>query len=295
MPTSGNRGSDEAFYRLIQAAGKAMLKLVGVAAAEQYQFHAETLKTKKVSPDMVAIPESGAGDTVIMEFQGYHDPLIRYRMLTSVVLYCGQDKKAQRLLPAIIFTERSFANSALPLDISDSSGQYRVNARFKEIVLEDYTEEQLLAIDPRLVVLAPYTFPTNMDKAELSRKAHGWGDLVRKLYPPEQSAAQIDLLALFLINKFRDLTIEEVVAMLNFDLADTVAGQELINIGVLLKGRKDVIELLEIRFGQVPPEISDAINELFDLTRLEALFRQAALVKSIEEFVAALEQTQRTI
>ncbi|MBF0526799.1 MAG: DUF2887 domain-containing protein, partial [Deltaproteobacteria bacterium] len=191
MPTTGNRGSDEAFYQLFQVAGKAILKLVGVTAAEQYQFHAETLKTKKVSPDMVAIPESGAGDTVIMEFQGYHDPLIRYRMLTAVALYCGQDKEMPPVLPAIIFTERSFADSALPLDIADTSGQYRVNARFKEIVLEDYTEDQLLAIDPRLVVLAPYTFPTNMDKAELDRRARGWGDLVRKLYPPEQSPAQV--------------------------------------------------------------------------------------------------------
>ncbi|MBF0526256.1 MAG: hypothetical protein HQK56_14310 [Deltaproteobacteria bacterium] len=82
------------------------------------------------------------------------------------------------------------------------------------------------------------------------------------------------------------------MAPLNFDLADTAAGQDLINLGVLLKGREVVIEILEIRFGQVPSEVSDAINELVDLSRLKTLHRQALLIKSIDEFVAALEQTQ---
>ncbi|MBF0496170.1 MAG: DUF2887 domain-containing protein [Deltaproteobacteria bacterium] len=183
MPTPGNRGSDEAFYRLVQAAGQAILKLVGVVDADQYLFHADTLKAKRVSPDMVAIPATGVGDIVIMEFQGYHDPLIRYRVLTTVFLYCTQEKKVPPLLPAIIFTERSFALSALPLDISDSSGQYQIIGRLREIILEDYTEEQLLALDPRLVALVPYTCPMNMDKDELSRKVRAWGDLVRDLYP----------------------------------------------------------------------------------------------------------------
>ncbi|MBF0550300.1 MAG: hypothetical protein HQK60_07175, partial [Deltaproteobacteria bacterium] len=62
MPTPSNRGSDEAFYRLVQAAGPAILKLVGVTPGDGYNFHADTLKAKRVSPDIVAIPSTGAGD-----------------------------------------------------------------------------------------------------------------------------------------------------------------------------------------------------------------------------------------
>ncbi|MBF0476992.1 MAG: DUF2887 domain-containing protein, partial [Deltaproteobacteria bacterium] len=286
MPTSSNRGSDEAFYRLVQAAGEAILKLVGVAAGDQYHFHADTLKAKRVSPDIVAIPSTEAGDTVIMEFQGYHDPLIRYRVAAGVALYCHQLGKAPPFLPVIIFTERSFFLSALPYDISDTSGQYHLRGRFKEIVLEDYTEEQLLTFDPRLVVLAPYTCPKNMDKKELGERAHAWGDLVRKIYPEEQSHDQVDLLALFLLNRFRQLTREEVVAMLDFDLADTVAGQDIYKMGELQNAQKYVIEILKIRFGRVPVEIIDAVEELFDPSLLDALHRQAVLVKSIDEFEA---------
>ncbi|MBF0495331.1 MAG: DUF2887 domain-containing protein, partial [Deltaproteobacteria bacterium] len=142
MPKSGTRGSDEAFYRLVKAASEAVLKLVGVTPGPEYHIHADTLKAKRVSPDIVAIPATGAGDTVIMEFQGYHDPFIRYRMAANVALYCSQEEKASDVLPAIIFTERSFRLRALPFNVSDSTGAYRLQGRFKEITLEDFTEEQ---------------------------------------------------------------------------------------------------------------------------------------------------------
>ncbi|MBF0497539.1 MAG: DUF2887 domain-containing protein [Deltaproteobacteria bacterium] len=306
----GNRGSDEAFYQLVKDAGEAILKLVGVAPGLGYHIHAEELKAKRVSPDIVAIPSIVGDDIVIMEFQGYSDPFIRHRVAAAVAFYCSQEKKAPPILPAIIFTERSFLNTALPLDISDSTGQYQLRGRFKEIVLEDYTETQLLALDPRLVVLVPYTLPANMGKDELGLKMRDWVELVRELYPPEQSHAQIDLLALISLNRFRHLTIEEVVAMLNFDLTDTTAGQQLIDIGIqkgiqkgirqgirqgiLQKAREDILEILEVRFGRVPQEVTDVTNELTDLSRLNVLLKRAALVGGIDEFVEGLGQPKLT-
>ncbi|MBF0475641.1 MAG: hypothetical protein HQK59_07355 [Deltaproteobacteria bacterium] len=68
MEKSGTRGSDEAFYRLVKVAGEAVLKLVGVAPGLLYDIHADTLKAKRASPDIVAIPSTGDGDTGIMEF-----------------------------------------------------------------------------------------------------------------------------------------------------------------------------------------------------------------------------------
>ncbi|MBF0496978.1 MAG: hypothetical protein HQK58_10465 [Deltaproteobacteria bacterium] len=197
-------------------------------------------------------------------------------------------RSCSAVLPAIIFTERSFGSRALPFDIGDSTGAYRLQGRFREIVLEDYTDAQLLALDPRLVVLAPYTLPANTDKDELSRKAHDWGGLVRSLYVEEQSRDQVDLLALFLLNRFRQLTREEVVAMLNFDLADTVAGQDILKLGILQTVREDVIEVLEVRFGRVPSEIIAAVQGLVDPSQLKALHKQAVLAKSIDEFEEAL-------
>ncbi|MBF0527264.1 MAG: hypothetical protein HQK56_19455 [Deltaproteobacteria bacterium] len=84
--------------------------------------------------------------------------------------------------------------------------------------------------------------------------------------------------------------------MLNFDLADTVAGQDILKLGMLQgglqKSREAVIEVLEVRFGRVSSELVDAIKELVDPSLLDALLKQAVLVKSIDEFVVALHRPQ---
>ncbi|MBF0510137.1 MAG: hypothetical protein HQK57_14580 [Deltaproteobacteria bacterium] len=141
-----------------------------------------------------------------------------------------------------------------------------------------------------------------MDKDELGRKMCDWVDLIRGLYPPEQSQAQIDLLALISLNRFRHMTIEEIASMLNFDLADTTAGQQLIDLGIqqgiqqgmLQKTREDILGILEARFGRVPQKVIDVTNELTDLSRLDVLLKQAALVTSIDEFVEGLDQPKLT-
>ena len=42
----------------------------------------------------------------------------------------------------------------------------------------------------------------------------------------------LNVLGLLIMNRFRDITREEVVAVLNFDLMDTVAGQQIFEEGV---------------------------------------------------------------
>ncbi|MBF0524617.1 MAG: hypothetical protein HQK56_05915 [Deltaproteobacteria bacterium] len=86
--------------------------------------------------------------------------------------------------------------------------------------------------------------------------------------------------------------------MLNFDLADTTAGQQQIDLGIQQgipqRAREDILEILEARFGRVPQEIIDVTNELTDLSRLNVLHKQAALVAGIDEFVDGLDQPKLT-
>ncbi|HID98902.1 MAG TPA: hypothetical protein EYP59_01260 [Thiotrichaceae bacterium] len=46
---------------------------------------------------------------------------------------------------------------------------------FKEIVLIDYTESQLLNTEPKLIVLSPFTLPTETDKASVLDKDCEYG------------------------------------------------------------------------------------------------------------------------
>ncbi len=54
--------------------------------------------------------------------------------------------------------------------------------------------------------------------------------------------------------------------------------------------REDVITILEVRFGEVPPTLIERINAIEDIPVLKQLHRQAIAIPSIEEFQQLLEQ-----
>jgi len=54
--------------------------------------------------------------------------------------------------------------------------------------------------------------------------------------------------------------------------------------GSLVQARESVIEALEIRFGEVQPELVERINALDNLRTLKAQLRRAITVPSIEQF-----------
>lgn len=60
--------------------------------------------------------------------------------------------------------------------------------------------------------------------------------------------------------------------------------------GILQKGREDVIDVLTIRFSDVPPSLVEAINQIEDPSRLTTLHRQAITIGSLAEFQGFLDQ-----
>lgn len=61
---TGTRGTDEIFFKIVRIAPAAILKLVGVTQGHQYQIQSEILKSKKVSPDIIAKPVGETGDVI---------------------------------------------------------------------------------------------------------------------------------------------------------------------------------------------------------------------------------------
>jgi len=59
--------------------------------------------------------------------------------------------------------------------------------------------------------------------------------------------------------------------------------------GIIQKGREDVLEVLEVRFQDVPTEIIRKINEIQDPALLKTLHRQAIALGSVEQFLGYLQ------
>ena len=52
----------------------------------------------------------------------------------------------------------------------DKLAEAQFDHQIKELVLTDYTLEELLSIDPRLFILAPFTVPTDIPTAALTKR-----------------------------------------------------------------------------------------------------------------------------
>jgi hypothetical protein len=59
--------------------------------------------------------------------------------------------------------------------------------------------------------------------------------------------------------------------------------------GIIQKGREDVLEVLEVRFGEVPPQIVQKVNFIEDPATLKTLLREAIAIGAIEQFAEYLE------
>ena len=66
--------------------------------------------------------------------------------------------------------------------------------------------------------------------------------------------------------------------------------EEGIQEGIVRTLREDAIAILEVRFGEVAPELIEVINTIEDVPGLKQLLRQAIAIPSIEEFQQLLEQ-----
>lgn len=60
--------------------------------------------------------------------------------------------------------------------------------------------------------------------------------------------------------------------------------------GILEKGREDVLEVLRIRFENLPSSLELVINQIEDDSVLKALHRQAVTIASLEEFEQLVAQ-----
>jgi predicted transposase YdaD len=289
-PSRQLRGTDETFLQLMQLSGAGLLKLAGFPAeiAEHYEFRAVEFKEKQLQrPDVEGFPVlETLNIRVTIEFQGYTDKYIRYRTLNSMLQICLKSRDEKPVIGIIVYTEKRYQTAALALDKLIAKATDLV----QELVLTDYSEAELLAVDPRLIVLAPFTVSPKLDKAILKQKVVQWRDHIDRCYPAtEELSEALNIIGLLLLNRFRDLSHQEIIDMLNLDLMQSRAGREIYQMGQmeaeqrgkqaglaegkqaglaegkqvgLTEGERLVVtRLLEKRFGKLPVTLQARLEQ----------------------------------
>jgi hypothetical protein len=64
--------------------------------------------------------------------------------------------------------------------------------------------------------------------------------------------------------------------------------------GILENARVAVLDVLTVRFDRVPPNLSEQINQITDISRLRELLQRAISIDSVDEFEQILEANQNT-
>jgi predicted transposase YdaD len=231
------RGTDETFLLLMQLSGAGLLKLAGFPPelAASYEFRAVEFKEKQLQrPDVEGLPILETATTrVTIEFQGYADPYIRYRCLNHMLQICLKSQPKKPVVGIIVYTEAAYQAKALALKELIPSLAPATDS-LQELVLTDYTEAQLVAADPRLIVLAPFTVAPRMPKVELRQQVVHWRAICETSYPtPAEFLEALNIIGLLLLNRFRDLSHQEIIDMLNLDLMASRAGREIYQLGQL--------------------------------------------------------------
>ena len=71
---------------------------------------------------------------------------------------------------------------------------------------------------------------------------------------------------------------------------ERLARQEGLSQGIIQNGREVILDVLEVRFQEVPTEVIQKINEIEDPALLKTLHRQAIALGSVEQFVGYLQE-----
>jgi len=292
------RGTDEAFLQLMKVSGNSLLKLFGFTAdkAEQYYFQAVVLKEKELKPDIEGFPMLASEEgRVFMEFQGYWDPYICHRLMAEVFMACASEQYPGDVIACIIYTDKTYQNAALPLNEFVDMKNCHLGGCIREIVLTDYTEKELETVDPKLVVLAPFTLPNQIDKTTLLTKGREWSSSIKEVFPERLQKDALNVLGLLILNRFRQLSYEEVITMLKFDLMSTLAGKQIYDMGHqkghdeaheegLRDAQEMLIGILMARFDVVPSEVIDKIRVIKQREVLKNLPIQALQCPDMTSF-----------
>ncbi len=119
-------------------------------------------------------------------------------------------------------------------------------------------------------------------------KGREWQKAITQRFPVEKHEEVLSILGLFILNRFREMTYEEVIAMLKFDLMDTVAGRQLYEMGrrkeQIKVFQETVLDVLDVRFGLVPHKMIDQIRTINQVDVLKSLHKEAIRCPNIGSF-----------
>ena len=218
--------TDTFFHTIFRQDPALLLELVDVRVDDDYTFESLEVKHAAKRIDGVLQPRHGDGPNIFVEFQGYKDAAIYWRLYREVSTWYEQNPGNTRPpILIVLFLDRSL-DPGPPVALRPEN---LIRAYLPECLSRLRARARGATSSP-LVVLEPLVLPKEEALAEHTGR---WRKALDDLNLSEKDRTfWMEQLEYAVVQRFPFLTLEEVRAMLQLTpLEETVAGKQLIAIG----------------------------------------------------------------
>jgi predicted transposase/invertase (TIGR01784 family) len=261
--------TDKLFYRIFLNQPDLIAELIpGIPSDCEFEYSAPVLKEKETRLDGLLTPTSNNSDVplIFLEAQMQRDPKFYSRYFQGIFSYIDQyeiSRNWRGLL--ILLNKRLELGSELP-------HRNLLNSQVERLYLEDLLYQDDLS--PNLALLRLIVTPK--DQAGLAARK-----ILNSVSTEAEFQLKLDLVESILVNKFTQLTLEEIQKMLNLketDITQTRFYQEVLEIGEkkgLQQGMQQgeanlTIRLLKRRCGNLTAIQEQKVRSL-SISQLESL------------------------
>ena len=298
--------TDKQLFKIFTNMPEFFFDLTGIDYQANYTFKSETIKEISRSMDGLIEPDDLTKPHYIVEFQMQKKDDIYGRIIMEMASL-GLKNKGLLYHGVIVFADKSVNVKSEPWSSLFESNNPAFQIFYLDKLLNALEEKN--PEHPLVFVFQPYL---RQDIIELERVASKYYSKIQGCGLPENIINSLcDVFVSWMMICFEKLSYKEVLKMMSLTtpLEDTVAYKELVAIGEKIGERKgekigekigeskgektgerkgireSIINVLEVRFGNISPEVIDRVNQFDDLQELKELHRRAILLKEMDDTV----------
>ena len=272
--------TDALFYELFRLEPQSLFDLVSLNMEGEYIFESITVKTTEKRFDGFLKRVDNQGPNVFIEFQGYDDPGIYWRLFRQVCTWYEQSDSLMPFVAIVLFIDARYVPKDCPFVNLSSPNQ------FFQFSLTDC----LKVLGNKAGVLTVLKPLVLKEKNELMELVPKWKAEIDSLKSSEKKANLLgELLEYAILQRFPKMTLKEIKKMIQLTPLDkTVAGQELISLGIKIGKKEGKEEGKEEGIKQ--GELIGEIRTLQRISKLPQSIKTELAKKTLKELKAMLKQ-----
>lgn len=275
--------SDSILFEFFHAYPHELLRLLKLERPGRWSYHSITLKQTERRVDGMLERQDAPDDPIFVEFQGYRDERIHWRVTQEICLwYLGQPwKKVRRrsFTGYVIFLDESFNPGEAPFK---AQAPHRLVCTTLKAVLEGLKDPGALVVLEPLILESPEELQERLPKYR--------AEVERLNLTPDAHKLMLEQLTCAILSRFTGLNRKEVEGMITISpLRESLAVRECMDEAREESSRKHLLLIWESRFGAPVDWVRHRVEGCNDVPFLEHLMAEVVRAGDVSQVEARVK------